>query len=203
MDNCYTNFTANEESFDDESEEKKDVYEELPQPNRESYSEWIYKGNNGFYPSKYLDIRKKLPNGYYIFKFSSRENTHYLEKQNFFTDNLIDLPIPELQAVKRDIIKFWESKDIFDKYDLVYKRGILLHGPGGCGKTAMIEIILKDLIEKRDGIVFKINSSDTLSDYDQSFNNMIRDIEPNRKVITVIEDIDGLLTEKDDEKVFH
>jgi AAA+ superfamily predicted ATPase len=50
----------------------------------------------------------------------------------------------------------------------------------------------QDLIEKYNGIVISLNSSDEIRMYTQAIQR-IRKIEPDRKIITVIEDIDNFI----------
>ncbi|AEX61236.1 mitochondrial chaperone-like protein [Megavirus courdo7] len=49
----------------------------------------------------------------------------------------------EMQQVLSDVHKFKTSQDIYQKYGVNYRRGYLLYGPSGTGKTTIIEIIAK------------------------------------------------------------
>jgi SpoVK/Ycf46/Vps4 family AAA+-type ATPase len=77
----------------------------------------------------------------------------------------------------------------------VYKRNILLYSLPGNGKTSLINIICKILIEDYDGVVICIDTTDDLNSYGSCMDRL-RSIEPNRKVITLIEDFERLA--KDD-----
>lgn len=87
---------------------------------------------------------------------------------------------------------FWQREDKFREYGFVFKRGILLYGPPGTGKTSLINIVSKKLIEDFDGVIITLNTKYELELYESMLPEIIRIIEPNRKLITVIEDIDGL-----------
>nr|QZX43484.2 AAA family ATPase [Mimivirus sp.] len=49
----------------------------------------------------------------------------------------------EMQQVLSDVHKFKISQDIYQKYGVNYRRGYLLYGPSGTGKTTIIEIVAK------------------------------------------------------------
>jgi SpoVK/Ycf46/Vps4 family AAA+-type ATPase len=57
----------------------------------------------------------------------------------------------------------------------------------------MIQLIIKKLIETQNGIVFKIESANDVKNYTQFMKTTFKCIEPNRRIVTIIEDIDGLL----------
>jgi DNA replication protein DnaC len=46
---------------------------------------------------------------------------------------------------------------------LTYKRGIILWGPPGSGKSSTIQIIMKDVVE-RDGIVIRFGNPSIFTD---------------------------------------
>jgi SpoVK/Ycf46/Vps4 family AAA+-type ATPase len=64
-----------------------------------------------------------------------------------------------------------------------------MYGPPGCGKTSLIAFLAKELI-KLNGIVININSIDQIELYSRAIKT-IREIEKNKPIIIIIEDIDG------------
>lgn len=105
------------------------------------------------------------------------------------TDNLLTLPDDDSAAIISEFKRFWEVEDEFRKRGFLMKRGFLLWGPPGSGKTSTIQLLIKELIERNDGIVLLIERPDVAA----SCLQMVRQIEPKRPIIAVMEDIDALI----------
>jgi len=71
--------------------------------------------------------------------------------------------------------------------------GILMYGEPGCGKSGIIQLISKQLIEN-DGIIINIKDQDDV-DHFMDFIATFRKIEPNRPLIVLLEDIDSIAGE--------
>ena len=156
---------------------------------------WHVIGDNVFKPSGDAVIKKKIPAGYYSLNHDGNIG-NYIEKQSFINDDYIHLPIKEFDEIISDINKFWTLIPQFNKYGFIHKRGILLHGKQGNGKSFLMSAIIDNLINNYDGIIFSISSGDDLEIFSSFFNSDFRKIEPDRPVIVTIEDIDGLLDKK-------
>lgn len=111
------------------------------------------------------------------------------------TGLLLELPEMRSEEIVNIVENFWESeKDYKEGNDFVrggasYKSGIMIYGPPGTGKSCTIKIISKRLIE-RGGIVLYANISPVAV---QKFLLDFRQIEPKRKCIVILEDIDTLI----------
>jgi len=114
---------------------------------------------------------------------------YYLEKQIIDTDTLMILPDTESESVLNEIYKFWELKPEFDKRGFIHKRGILLYGDPGSGKTCTIQLLLERVIEKGDIAIFGDNPR-ILAGCLQ----MVRRIEPDRQIVVLLEDFDDLVS---------
>ena len=88
--------------------------------------------------------------------------------------------------------KSFDKKEEFKNYGFSYKRGILLYGIPGGGKTSIINMLCSHLVNKMNGIVFQIVTRDELQRYANFISSIYRQIEPNRPIVTIFEDIDGL-----------
>jgi len=159
------------------------------------YECYEYIGNKRFLPRNKVITTKKLKAGIYSFYWVQSANEYAYQKQDFRTDELFNLPIPQLGMIKGDIDKFWQRENKFNEYGLVHKRGILLYGPPGNGKSALADLLIIDLIENYNGIIFKISDSKDLSVFIANFASRVKVIESTRKILVIIEDIDGLFEE--------
>jgi hypothetical protein len=104
------------------------------------------------------------------------------------TEGLVHFPQANSELVVRDIRKFWEREHRFREFDLTYKRGILLWGPPGSGKSCTIQLLCADVVA-RGGVVVKFTNPYLFS---QGMRRM-REIEPQTPVIALMEDVDSLL----------
>ena len=135
----------------------------------------------------------KVPSGIYEVVWNRQLNQHTLKKQPFKTDELYQLPSYEIIDILRDIQNFWDRRDKYKQYNFVHKRGILMYGEPGCGKSGIIQLISKQLIEN-DGIIINIKDQDDVDQF-MDFITTFRKIEPNRPLIVLLEDIDSIAGE--------
>lgn len=164
---------------------------EMPEESTTEFShcQWSVLPNQEFAPS--LVTVRKIPDGLYEIAWNSSMQTTVMRKQDFNVDELYELPSPEIQQIIEDIRIFWEKKDTYREYNFVHKRGILLWGEPGCGKSGIIQLCIKKLIEKENGIVVNIKDTDDFKNFVDMIPT-IRKIEPDRPLIVILEDIDSL-----------
>lgn len=112
----------------------------------------------------------------------------YFESQPLFTDKILRLPDSKGDAVITEIERFWTLRADYEEYGLSYKRGFLLHGPPGSGKTCTIALIIEDMI-KRGGIVIIGQSPGLLAIGLSS----LREVEPDRPLVVILEDLDAIV----------
>jgi len=155
------------------------------------YTQWAIHGGGKFTPA--LETTIELEPGYYELGVDNHIGT-FMEKRDVNTDELYELPSAELIDIIEDIEKFWQRKDKYTQYNFVHKRGILLYGEPGCGKSATIQLITKYLIERMGGIVINITDGDEV-DYYSNMIGKIRMVEPTRPLIVIFEDIDTIASE--------
>lgn len=152
---------------------------------------WSSLKNDEYMPA-YVTV-EQVPAGVYEIDFNGALGSHILKKQPFKTDELYHLPSPEITDILEDIENFWKRADVYQKYNFVHKRGILMYGEPGCGKSGIIQILAKQLMEL-DGIVINIKSQNDI-DYFIDFIPTFRKIEPDRPLTVILEDIDSLAGE--------
>lgn len=146
------------------------------------------KSINGYEPI--TKTEKELPSGFYT-PTKDYQGRIFLKPKMVVMPKLFILPNNTQLLILDDIKNFWESEERYRKFGNVYKRNILLYSAPGNGKTSMINIICKMLINEYNGIIICIDKIDDLLAYNDSMER-IRTIEPNRKIITIIEDFERL-----------
>lgn len=153
------------------------------------FEQWLVDGD------KFIPITRtipELPAGDYGIKYDRTYDKYVLVLRQPLSEELIHLPMKEFDEVLEDIKTFWVSRDAYDEYGYIYKRGILLFGPPGCGKSSLVMLMNQELINKYGGIVINISTSEDIVMFDDIMKG-VREIEPDRPVITVIEDIDNFV----------
>ena len=156
--------------------------------NMENYSMWIFDGKE-YTPSLKLKIKKTLPKG--IYKIDYEEGKYFIGQIKNNTDEIYKLSNKIVNTILTEIDDFWNKKDLYEKHHILHKRGLLLEGPAGNSKTSTINLIIENILNN-DGLIFIVRS---LREFNLlcDFLPIFRQIEPNRNVITIIEDIDQLI----------
>lgn len=133
----------------------------------------------------------KLESGYYTIH-SSPNIGMYFVKEKVELNKLYRLPNDATDLILNDISKFWTLEDTYKRYHRVFRRNYLLYSAPGTGKTSLINLMCQELIEKYNGIVFSLSDGDEIRMYTDAVRR-VRAIEPDRKIITIIEDIDNFI----------
>jgi hypothetical protein len=130
-----------------------------------------------------------LTPGEYIFEEDS-DGALWAVKQKTVTDNLIDLPGLPTDFIANQIDLFWSKKQEYAEYGWLQKRGIMLHGIPGCGKSSIIALLKRRLIST-GGVVFSMGEEG----YPQLIDGIkqVRAVEPERPIMTIVEDIETYL----------
>lgn len=127
-----------------------------------------------------------LPSG--VYKPLASQNGFFFQLQSMKTDELVVLPDTATQAIVLNIRKFWTAKQVFKRLKMIHKRGALLHGPPGSGKTATVELLCQDVLGL-NGIVLMSREPGVLSFGLQ----VIRRIEPDRPIVVILEDLEEII----------
>jgi hypothetical protein len=148
------------------------------------YRQWQVAPNDTFRPAG--ATVPSLPPGVYAVRFDGYGPS--LERRSVTCDDLVELPDHATARVLEGMQKFWASADRYHTLGLIYKRGVLLWGPQGSGKTVTVQFLIRALVAA-NGIVLLFASPDVTL----SMLNVVRRIEPSRRVILVMEDIDEII----------
>lgn len=162
--------------------ETEDIFGDAPK-----LSMWTIEGEV-IRPSTNVSVRNKLAPGMYRVDYH-REFGMFCKKLQVTSDELYNFSDSKIPSLLEEINNFWDKADLYAKNKLVHKRGILLPGFGGTGKSSIVTLLCNEII-KRDGVIFKVANVQNLSIYVEFIKNSFRSIEPNTPVITVIEDLD-------------
>lgn len=111
-------------------------------------------------------------------------------------DAYIRVPGSLSDQVLTEIEQFWEKEQIFKKYGFLHRRGYLFYGPAGGGKSVLVNQIIDGII-KRDGIVLFIPDVQWISSVVQ----IVRQVEPNRQVAVILEDLDAIISSQGEASV--
>jgi SpoVK/Ycf46/Vps4 family AAA+-type ATPase len=165
---------------------------DLEDEDEPSYIQWITRGNKLYYPEAQVKLVKKIPPGYYAIGFDQQQGKFNVRKLSYSTDKVLRLPMPETEQILTDITTFWQKEADFKRYELTFKRGVLMYGSPGGGKSHIIQLIVKHLIDEEKGVVFKIEAPNDVEMFQNFMQSTFKSIEPTRKLVVIIEDIDGL-----------
>ena len=132
-------------------------------------------------------IAKTLPAGVYQPDIT-QNGVIYYSPLEFPGDETVSLPGLPSDYILEQIAKFWSRQEQYIKLGFVPKRGIMLYGPPGCGKTSIIRLLCADIV-KDGGIVFNFRGFSAAAVLLKKF----RSIEPDRPILALFEDMDGMI----------
>ena len=137
-----------------------DDFSEGDEERQDKVSMWV-KDKDYFVPSTDISVIKELPPGMYQVNYSN-ERGFYCKPIKIETDELFIFTDAITTELLEEIQLFWDKADIYKDKNFVHKRGILLSGFAGTGKTTLINMVSQELI-KRGGVVFKVYGIKNLS----------------------------------------
>ena len=127
-----------------------------------------------------------LPAGMYSLESMPMGGMH-VHSRPLRADRLVTFSEEQHQQLQNEVDLFWDSRAHYQSLGVTHKRGILLHGLPGCGKTAITALAAKNVID-RGGIVVSDTHVVHLSNYLPDVLERERD----REFVVLLEDIDEL-----------
>jgi len=171
------------------STEEQEPLDELETEKKIDFAQWSVMGDGSYIAAPKAE--KKLPAGLYEFEWNNRANEWCVMRQAINTDELYELPTTEIGEILTDIKSFWKKSELYKSYKLMHKRGILLYGDPGCGKSGILQLCMMHIIKDLSGVVINIKNEDSIKAYVEMVPKL-RQIEPDRPLVVIIEDIDSV-----------
>jgi SpoVK/Ycf46/Vps4 family AAA+-type ATPase len=172
----------------EKSEEEKDILNSL------SLVQWAVCGPHTYKPVS--STATKLTSGVYSVAVSQYHGIIY-QKKNVCVDDLLRFPDSISDKILAEITTFWGKGKKFGEHGFLHRRGYLLHGPAGSGKTCLVQQIIADIVNA-DGLVFQCTNHPAV------FNDglaQFRKVEPNRPIVCLFEDIDAIVAEHGEDEI--
>lgn len=159
---------------------------ELAEAARKMSRQWATDATQTLFWASSPTAPRLLP-GLYKCVFT-QETGPALKRLIVSTDDLIAMDDDAATTkVRGEIQKFWECEDKYAAMGLLHKRGIIMFGDPGSGKTATIQQLIAQLTAE-GGVSIYADDPNTLTACLQ----LLRRIEPVRRLIVILEDFETL-----------
>jgi len=132
------------------------------------------------------DLLDNLPPGAYEFGMSMFGP--FADIVDLKQEELISFDEGPGKLVMEEVDRFWDLKERYAKLGVPYRRGIMMHGPPGTGKSGVVRLVCNDVIEK-GGLVAIVKHAETFSNFIPLLNRS----DPNKRLVVVLEDVDNLV----------
>lgn len=150
-----------------------------------SFQNWSFNPTRNTYTGIY-ETAEHLPPGLYQVHVDNWGNPNAVQ-QHLKDDVLHSFKHGPMKNILDEVSEFWDSGDHYKSLGVTHKRGILLHGPAGCGKTGIVAGLIDDII-RRKGIAVQVPNIENF----QAAIPLIRQVEKTRSILAVIEDIENI-----------
>lgn len=161
--------------------------EETTKVEQPKVSIWM-KDKDIFKASTDVTLVKAIEPGIYTAGFDKNIG-YFCKKLHTSSDELFIFSDSITQKLVDEIKLFWDKAQLYKENNLIHKRGILLEGYPGVGKSSIISILSLEIIEQ-GGVVFRVSDSSNLGDYIEFIRGSFRKLQPDTPIITILEDID-------------
>jgi len=157
--------------------------------------QWTTGDGLRFFPAGHT--LKELPPGAYEPSYTP-EKGYFMQRVHVKTEGLLQFPETNSERVINEIQKFWDRENLFTDYGLTHKRGIMLWGPPGSGKSCTIQLVMADVIV-RGGVAIIFEEPNLYLENVRQF----REIQPNTPLVVLMEDIDSILEVHNESEVLN
>lgn len=130
--------------------------------------------------------RPQVPPG--VYNAGSDMEGWFLRPSQIVTDELIDVPSVPINRVLSRVERFKAAREAYRSFRVLYKTGILMYGPAGCGKTGIIRRLANQFVSEGSIVL----QAPVNSGFTANVLQVIRQIEPERLIVVEMEDIDAI-----------
>jgi len=117
---------------------------------RQGGRQWIRAGARRYQAARHA-LARELPPGLYTLVRDHLGEVVF-ERRDVRVDALIRLPGGAGDVVLQEVERFWKLAPAFAAHGFLHRRGYLLYGPHGCGKTSIVQQIVRDAVAHK-GVV--------------------------------------------------
>lgn len=162
------------------------------QKNPKGYCQWTEAS-----PGTFMAVGRTVPtlvSG--VYAIDQDRGTPIFIQREMNVDDLIEFPDSKSDRILTEIEDFWTKGAVFKQYGYLHRRGYLLYGDPGGGKTCLVQQVIKRIINA-GGIVF-------LCDHPTLFGEGLatyRKVEPDRQIVCVFEDIDAIIEQHGEDEI--
>jgi SpoVK/Ycf46/Vps4 family AAA+-type ATPase len=153
---------------------------------------WAVQGPN-YFPCD--EAVKTLEPGQYEVQHSNSSG-YYFQKKLANFDELMRLPDSASEDIYKNIQTFWTKEDHFRSFGFLWKRGILLWGPAGSGKTSTLQLISQNIVDLGGLSVYVTHPGICAQGL-----AIFRRIEPDRPCVVMLEDLDAMISNHGEHEV--
>lgn len=158
-------------------------------PKRQELSGPVQWTNYG-YPNQYIPCRatrQVLPAA--VYSITTTDNSPMFVEQPLNLDDLYFFQDSVAEETIDEIEKFWASGTEYVRYGFRQRRGYLLYGPQGSGKSSIV-LQAQERIVSHGGIIFLCDCPPGLT---ADALKVFRMVEPERPVLCIFEDLDAIM----------
>lgn len=114
----------------------------------------------------------------------------FLVGHKLVTDELIEMPDEREVALRQQVGRFMKAGHLYRKFGYAHRRGILLHGPAGSGKTCLLQLFIKKHVAEGGIVVyFKTHPA-----HCSALVTAITKIQPDTMIIGIIEELEAYIS---------
>ena len=170
-------------------EELEDLEEKVIKPNQ-----WVAVGSKTF---KAVSVtHNSIPAGCYSITMDRTDGASIFTGKRIKIDDIISFKDGLTEKILKEVNDFWGKEKTFKANGFLHRRGFLLYGGAGTGKSSIVWQIAQDVI-KRDGIVFVCQNPE----YFSKGLTVFRQVELDRPIVCIFEDIDAIISKYGDTEI--